>query len=301
MTAEGSKGGDWRRTLALIVARPFFALIVLLGRVLPARLLLRIAKGGSRATFALFPGVRRNLLRNASMILGEDSDDAKRRALAKGILASFSRFIVEWVAPKCLVRPEGVFEDLGGREYFDAAVGRGKGIIGITLHMGNYELPGRRLAELGHDVAVVFSRERVSFLERIRSRTRAESRLEEIAIEESRFFAIDVFARLRRGAIVLLAGDQVGAPEAESFPFLHGKAPFSLWPARLAKTSGATILPCFCIRQEDGSYRLVIEEEIEVGEREPHEITEDIVRVLGEYLSRYPPQWLMVHDFWDAD
>lgn len=292
------EGGELRRTLALLVARPFFALARLLGLLLPARALLAIAAGCSRCVFTLFPGVRRNLLSNARNILGVESSVSERRRLARGILASFARFIVEWVAPKCLARPESIFEDLRGKEHFDRAVARGNGVIAITLHMGNYELPGRELAALGHEVAIVFNRERISFLERLRSSSRREKNLAEIVIDESRFFAIEVYRRLKEGGIVLLAGDQVGAPDAQLFRFLHGNARFSCWPARLAASSGAMILPSFCTRAEDGSCRLAIEPPIEAGERDPLDVMEEVVGVLARYLERYPDQWLMVHEFW---
>lgn len=245
--------------------------------------------------------MRRNLLSNARNILGVESSVSERRRLARGILASFARFIVEWVAPKCLARPESIFEDLHGKEHFDRAVAGGNGVIAITLHMGNYELPGRELAALGHDVAIVFNRERISFLERLRSSSRREKNLEEIVIDESRFFGIEVYRRLKDGGVVLLAGDQVGAPDAQLFRFLHGNARFSCWPARLAASSGAMILPSFCVRAEDGSYRLAIEPPIEASERDPHDVTAEIVEVLASYLERYPDQWLMVHEFWTPE
>jgi len=289
-----------RRTLALLVARPFFALAVVLGRVLPARWLLRLATHASRATYALFPGVRRNVLENARHVLGADSSHSDRARLARAMLASFARFIVEWVAPRCAVGAETIFERFDGREYFDAATAGGRGVVAVTLHMGNYEIPGRELAALGRDVAVVFNRERVSFLERLRSRTRREKRLDEIVIEESRFFGIDVMARLRRGGIVLIAGDQVGAPEAARFAFLDGAAAFSLWPARLARAAGAALLPSFCWRDANGALRLTIEPPIEAADRDVREVTAELVAVLASWLRRYPEQWLMVHDFWDT-
>jgi KDO2-lipid IV(A) lauroyltransferase len=291
---------DLRRSLALLVARPFFALAVVAGRLLPPRWLLALARACSGAVYILFPGTRANLLSNAGRILGEQSVRAERARLAKEVLASFSRFIMEWVAPRSIGSPQAIFERTRGKGHFEAAVEAGRGVIGLTLHMGNYELPSRELAALGRRVSVVFSRERIGFLEELRSRARLARALEEIAIDDSPFFAIEVLARLRRGEIVLIAGDQVGAAASERFPFLHGEAPFSLWPARLSQASGAPILPAFCLHGPEG-YRLEIEPPIfPPPERSAREITAEVVKVLERYVKAYPGQWLMVHDFWGA-
>jgi KDO2-lipid IV(A) lauroyltransferase len=291
---------ELRRSGALLVARPFFALALVLGRFLPPRLLLRLAQACSRAVFALFPGVRRNLLENARHILGNDSSLAERQRLSCEILASFARFIVEWVAPRAVPEPQRIHERSHGREHLEAAVAAGKGVVSVTLHIGNYELAARELAAHGYDVAIVFNRERVGFLERLRSRARRAKRLDEVVIEDSPFFGIEVYRRVRRGGIVLLAADQVGAPDAERFPFLHGEARFSMWPARLASASGAPLLPAFCVRGEDGAYRLEVAAPIRAEGREPREVTQELIGVLEEHLRRAPGQWLMVHDFWSG-
>jgi len=290
--------GGVRGRIAYLVARPFFALAFVIGRVLPASWLLAIGRSASRAVWVLFRGVRANLLANAAHILGPESTSRDRERLGKETLASFATFIIEWVAPKCIARPQGVFDALEGREHFDDAVAQDSGTILITLHMGNYELPSRELAALRQDVTIVNNRERIAFLERLRSRTRRSRHLDEILIDNSPFFAIDVRERLRRGGVVLLAADQIAAHDAERFPFLHGEAPFSLWPARLARSTGAPIVPAFCVRAADGSYRVRLEKPIVTADREPREITAEIVAVLARCLARHPEQWLMVHDFW---
>ena len=288
--------------LGLAVARPVFAFAVLAGRVLPRAALLALGEVCSRAVFTLFPGVRSNLLENAFHILGPESTSGERRALAHQTLASFSRFIMEWVAPSYVPPGERIFDTATGKEHFLAALENGKGVIAMTLHMGNYELPGRELAALKRSVAVVFNRDRIGFLELLRARDRRAMHLDEIVIEDSRFFAIDALRRLEAGGIVLLAGDQVGAPDGREYTFLHGKARFSLWPARLAKTSGAPIVPAVCVRAADGSYRLEIAPRIMPRKDDtPEEIMQNVVTALERYLRRYPEQWLMVHRFWTEE
>ena len=290
--------GDLRRKSALLVARPVFGLALLAGYLLPPAWLLSLARQVSRAAYHLFPGLRANLLSNARHILGETSTPAERAALAREVLRSFSRFLMEWVSPRCLPRPEEVFEDIAGREHFERAAEGGTGIIAVTIHLGNYELPSRELAALRRQVSILFGRERIEFLERLRSRVRRSRNLEEIVLGRSRFSGIQALDRLREGGIVLLAGDQVSAPDAEPFAFLHGTAPFSLWPARLSRASGAPILPAFCVARGPGRYGLHLEPPIFPGDRSPRDITAELVTIFESYVREFPGQWLMVHEFW---
>jgi KDO2-lipid IV(A) lauroyltransferase len=280
------------------VARPFFALLVFLARVLPRAAILRLSAACSRAVYFLFPGVRASLLGNAALILGPGASPAERSDHARRVLASFARFIVELVSPAGRGPVQDLHTDTVGREHFEAARAAGRGVIAVTLHMGNYELSSMELARLERNAAIVYNRDRIGFLERIRSRRRRERHLDEIVIEDSTFFGIEVLRRLREGGVILLSGDQVEARDGERFPFLHGTAAFSLWPARLALASGAPILPAFNLRGPDGRYRLHLEPPIfPAAGGEPREILAELVRVFERYVREHGDQWLMIRRF----
>ncbi len=258
-----------------------------------------MASRASRAVFFLFPGIRSGLLSNAENILGPSSSAEDRKALALETLASFSRFLTELVA----ARGRGPRQDLrshtSGREHFEEAAAIGKGVIALTLHMGNYELASLELASLRPNVAVVYNRERITFLERMRSRRRRERNLDEIVIDDSRFFAIEVLRRLREGGVILLSGDQVAARDGERFPFLHGTAPFSLWPARLSISSGAPIVPAFNVRTAAGECHLQIEPPIFPAQNEaPEQLMRKVVEVFERYVREHASQWLMIRPYW---
>jgi KDO2-lipid IV(A) lauroyltransferase len=260
---------------------------------------MRASTATAPAIYTLFPGTRAALLANAEHILGPDSTPAARARFARGVLASFARFLAELTSRPDPARLDEVLRDAAGREHFEAAAAAGKGIIAATLHMGNYEVAGLAIASLLPDVTIIYNRERVRFLERLRSRRRRDGRIAEIAIDDSPFFAIEVLARLRRRGMVLIAGEQVESRDGDPFPFLGGEASFSLWPARLALASGAPILPAFFVRGPDGKDRLHLESPLfpDAG-RGARGLMEDLVQVFARYVSRHGDQWLMVRRFW---
>jgi len=281
------------------VARPFFALLVLLARALPRPVLRHLSAACSSAVYWLFPGVRAGILSNALHILGPGSSRRERSRFARKVLRSFAAFLADLVSPPRKLPAGALLPETSGKEHFHRAAERARGIIAVTLHMGNYEVAGMELASFKGNTAVVYNRERVRFLERLRSRRRREKLLDEIVIEESPFFAVAVLARLREGGIVLLAADQVDSREGDRFPFLHGEAIFSLWPARLSLASGAPLLPAFNTLDAAGRYRLSLEEPLFPEEfAGPREMMARLVAVLAGQVAKHGDQWLMIRSFW---
>src|SRR5437867_13139436 len=161
---------SFRERSARLLARPFFGLLVVLARLLPRPTTVRLSVACSRAIYILFPGVRAGLLANAKYILGPESSRKERSALARSVLASFARFLSELVSPPQEAPRQDLFKERLGRENFEKASAAGKGVILVTLHMGNYELSSGELSQLKQNVAVVYNRERIRFLEKLRSR-----------------------------------------------------------------------------------------------------------------------------------
>ena len=296
-------------TLAAAAAGAGFVLTRCLGAVLPRRWLLGLGWSAAPLLYRAAPGLRQALLDNAAHILGPVSSLESRRRLALGVLRSFSRFTIEVVtSDRRLPAGEELFETMRGREHFERARAGGRGIIGVTLHMGNYEVGPMLLARQLQPLAVVYRRDPIRVFERLRERRRRAQGVVGIASDGGRFFSLDSLAVLRQGGMVLVAAD-VGfeAPGAGSLhDFLGAPAPFLSWPAHLALASGAPLLPCFVVRDEAGRYRLEVEaplfpdETAGRGAEAGEALMRRLVPLFESYVRRYPEQWLIVHRYWGA-
>ena len=279
----------------------------LLGALVPTSWLVNFGRVMVIPVVYSVPRVRRALLDNAAHILGPDSSLAARRTLAFGVLRSFSRFAMEVLTShKRLPTDEELFDTMRGKEHYDRANEAGRGIIGVTLHMGNYEVGPLLLTRLHQPVAIVYNRDPVGTFEQMRSELRRKHSIVEIPVDGSAFFGVDALAVLKQKGMVLLAADT--GFEASSggalYPFLDGQAPFLNWPARLALASKAPILPCVVVRDENDRYRLEIDPPIFPDEGSPDEgdgvdgMMARLLRVFERYVVRYPDQWLIIHRYW---
>lgn len=287
-----------------------FALTVLVGlarvesRMFPPGWLLARGRFVVRALYRLLPGMRAPLQENARHVLGPLSTPAERDHLGRRVLENFSRFFVETLtAPACFPAPEEFLRRIVGAEHGEAALARGRGVIAVTLHMGNFELGAMVFARLHQPLAVVYRRDPFGVVESVRRSKRSAHGVEEIDTERSPFFGVRVLDVLRRGGFALVAADRgFDHPGGEPFPFFDGQARFLTWPARLSIASGAPLLPCFVVREADGRYSLRIEAPLfpEGEQRESaRELMGRLVPVFEDYVRRYPDQWLILHRYWE--
>lgn len=163
----------------------------------------------------------------------------------------------------------GRFMRFDGRERLDAALDRGKGVVLVFPHAGNVMLLIALLSLSGYAFTQVAARGfppperqlsadvRPSWLNRRarEARERDEDRL------PARFHGMDapprqLYRDLADNRIVGIAFDGRGGSRFSPVPYLGRTALLSTGPWRLAATTGATVLPAFCVRDRDRTHRL---------------------------------------------
>ena len=238
---------------------------------------------------------RRRIVAVMDAAFGDSYTPAAKRGLARGV----QQRIVENVLD-CLVQmgyPErlrGVL-DIQGQENLDAALAKGRGVIALSFHLGNFVLLSAAMAAAGCPVHTL-----IRFLD--------DERLNKLVLHHSRAFFTELMPSLPRreavkkilgalrdnGAVMMLA-DNLKRGELETT--LFGQ------PVRtargfvsLALRTGAAVLPVYLVRGHSGGLQLVIEPEMEMvrtGEMgaDLAANTDRIMRLLEELVRRYPDQW----------
>jgi len=244
---------------------------------------------------------------NAKHLLGSESSLAERRRLGKRVIGSFYDFISDIGRTFALSREQliSLIESIEGMEAYHALRKEGKGVIIATAHMGSFELGMSAMLDIEKRIHVVFQRDENSLFESLRSDFRKRMGIMEAAVDDG----WGVWIKLRDA----LAADEVVAMQADrampgqigvKVPLLDGHALFPEGPAKLAGITGAPIVPVFVLRLPDGRVRIFIEEAIRVHEASEVAISQAIAklaRVVGQYIQKYPEQWLVVHRAWCED
>lgn len=190
--------------------------------------------------------------------------------------------------------------DVHGREHLETALARGRGVIIVTAHYGDWERAIGALAELEGPVCVVARRLDNRLLERDLFRLRTRSRVE---LVDRRRAARPLYRTLEaRGAAVVLADQAVKPREGILVPFLGLPAWTTPAPARLSLRTGAPILVVWCEARE-GVTRIDLDPPIDPdllpnADRSAEFITRRINDLMSERIRQRPELWLWMHDRW---
>lgn len=190
--------------------------------------------------------------------------------------------------------------EIKGIENYRKAQGKGKGVIGITGHCGNWELNALASATNLTRVNVVARPLNNSYLNKLMEKTR--KKYGNTVIYKKGALKKILSALNRNEAVVILMDQSVVLAEGVVADFLGKKDHIMKTPAILARKTGSPVLPVFGRRTGKG-YLIEIGEEIELDKSEDYELAvyNDTVRFSGRienYIKNNPSEWLWIHRRW---
>ncbi len=187
-----------------------------------------------------------------------------------------------------------------GFEHFEKARAKGKGILLITGHCGNWELLAVLASYKVAPISVVVRPLNNPYLNALL--LKARSRFGNRVIDKKGALRA-ILATLKEGGTVGILMDQAVLPdEGYVIRFLGRGAWTTKMPALLARKTGASAVPAFIRRTERGHEITVYPEIVLSSKADPEEAvkedTEKFSRYIEDYIRENPSQWLWMHRRW---
>ena len=197
---------------------------------------------------------------------------------------------------------ESVFRhvEVKGEENYRKAMQKGKGILCVTAHCGNWELLAVYVSMKIAKITIVARKQDNPYLNRFIERTREKYGNHTIYKEGA---LKKILSSLKKGEIIGILMDQsVIRSEGVIVPFLGKNAYAMKTPAILAKKTGTPVVPAFIRRTADG-HLIEVGEEIPLAESRDSEAaliqdTVNFLRPTEDFIRRYPAEWLWIHRRW---
>lgn len=188
-----------------------------------------------------------------------------------------------------------------GEENVLKAARKGKGIFFLTGHFGNWELMCAAVSlRFGNAAAIVRHIDFPpldQFVNDLRTKFGTEIIPKQYAMRK-------IMKAIRNKKLVGVLLDQnMDWYEGVFVRFLGKRACTSKGLALMALKTGAPVVPVFALRQKDGRYRVIFENEVELTRtgdktRDVEENTAKFTHVLERYVRDYADQWFWFHRRW---
>jgi KDO2-lipid IV(A) lauroyltransferase len=238
---------------------------------------------------------RRRIVKNLSGAFGRSYSAPAKNGLARGVQENFTRSLIDCFLQ--LADPERARRKVAieGLDNLEAARAKGKGVIALGAHIGNFVLVGTRLGLEGYRVSTLFRMPEDERLRMVIERQLPFFHQQVIPARPRRAAIRRIAGALKQNEIVCILGDNLKKGKVETSLFGQ-RVHTARGPVSLALRTGAALVPMYLVRNYDGKLRLVIEPELLLIRNgsvyeDVSGNTHRIVGYLEGLIGRYPDQW----------
>lgn len=239
---------------------------------------------------------------NIKTAFGEEFKKREVENIARGHLQNLAKSLIEFIRFP-LLNAQNIEEkvEVKGLENFEGALSKGKGVILLTAHFGNWELLGATLSLKGYPLNVLAQKQSNPAIENLFTKLRQSKGTKVL----SRWDNFKIILRLlKKNEIIAVLADQHGEFKNVFAQFFGKRVSVPGGPAGFALKSGAEIIPAFIIRKEDDRHQIIVEKPLEIvrtgdKRKDLEENSQKIIEVIEKYIRKFPDHWLWSYNRWD--
>lgn len=273
-------------------------------RFLPTPVLRRICLLIAECYYRLHRARRAVVIRNLMPIVG--GDRVRATSAAHALFRQFALKMIELWRFESGVAVAPWFTAGIDWSILEEASRRGKGVLLLTPHLGNWELGGALLVEHGFPLLVLTQAEPGQGLTEIRQAARSRRGIETLVVGSDGFEFVEIIKRLQNGATVALLLDRPPVAKAVTVELFGRPFRASVAAAELARASGCALLGVTVIRQANGYAARILPEfhydRSALGSREARSrLTQQILRAFEPEIGQHPDQWFHFVPVWPEE
>ena len=234
-----------------------------------------------------------------SRILGVSSEEAEQ--IVSESYSHFGRALVEFIRMPQMIGKLEELISLEGEEHLREAFARGKGVILLSAHIGNWEYAAALLASRGFPLYAIGAEQRDYRITNAIEELRRSAGVKPLG---KGFDLKGALSCLKKGEGLCILLDQDAKEMGIVSPFLGFPASTPVGPLKMARKFGSAVVPAHLIRDADGVHMtLVIEPALEGRDGEPFgedvQYSADLCNeVISGWIRRNPGQWMWIYPRW---
>lgn len=298
-TFQREERDEFRTSLSILIARVLSWIVLLI----PAPFRNAIAERGGSLAYRLSHGYRQNVEANLRVVTGRDHNDVEVRELTRAVFVTnalnFSDLLtLAWRSRNWFAKQTRIVT--GGWDTVDKAREEGKGVILVSAHIGCFDFIGQAVMAHGYPLTIVTGRTTSRFV--FDGVTWLRGRRGATLVEPTPSGIRTVIKALRRNEAVVIVADRDFFENGHQVEFFGHKTTLPPGPVRIARDTGAPIVPIFTRRGSSGH-------EVRISEPIRIEKTRDVKADVARGMKKLVPelehgiascleQWVMFQRVW---
>lgn len=255
-----------------------------------------------RLAYRVMPGLRETVAANQARVLGLPPAHPLVRRATREAFQLYARYWYDTFRVRALPDEEVVrrtrFE---GLEHLEAALARGRGVVAVIPHTGNWDVAGRWLRIAGYRVVAVAEVLRPPRLTDLFVRHREALGMEIVPLESGSGVGRRLAGLLGENRIVALVADRDLTGRGIEVEMFGAPRRLPTGPATLAISAGAPLLVCSSATTEEGwAFRVEPLEVLRTGDlrTDVAAVTRAIAERFERQIAANPPDWHVFQPAW---
>jgi len=252
--------------------------------------------------YYIVPSERKKTVKHLKMVYGDKYNDRQIKKMTKEVFINLCRNMADAFRVGTL-GPHNIdnYVTASGLEKIDRALSKGKGLLALTGHVGNWELMAAYLAMKGYSLNVIGAPIYDSRIDDLVVKNRCNSGLNYIARGSA---TRGILRALKRKEIIGILMDQDSKRVDGVFvDFLGEEAYTPVGPVILAIKTGAPLLPMGIHIRKNNTHVIEVGDEIELkltGDSEYDRVYNTLLcsKAIEKHIIKYPTQWVWMHRRW---
>jgi len=268
--------------------------------ILPLKLVYAIAVFLADLYYSFAFRDRRAVLANLKAIF-PDKPAKELRKICRRVFQNFAKYLCDFFRFQKI--DAGYIKSniqVKNRHYLDETLRKGKGAVILTAHLGNWELGGAVIAQLGYPFWVVALPHKVKKVNDFFDAQRQSKGVKIIPVGKA---VRDCISQIKKNNFIALVGDRDFSEKGIILDLFGKPTHFPEGPAALSLITRSPIVPGFMLRNKDDSFTLSFEQplDFEPGKEREKDIA-DLIScykiIFEDYIRKYPEQWYIFQKFW---
>lgn len=243
--------------------------------------------------------------KNLKNVYGDKWSDLKIKLVARECFVMMGLNVADVILSRRWTAKElDKLIDTEGFEHFENAYAEGKGVIGLTGHIGNFELFAAWYSSVKKIPLSVIGRELY------------DKRLDNLIVENRRRFGLEnipsdapakkLLSVLKDGKMIGVLLDLDSSRVSGYFaPFFGQPANTAAGPVVIGRKTGSPVVPMAMFRRPDNCYLVKVLPAFKINNTDDKQadIIDGLTRcnkALEELINFDPTQWIWIHDRWKS-